>query len=405
MSRDRIEHAPHTAATPVRPLRMLFTSAGGSGHSDPLLPLAFAAQARGHAVAFATRPWMVSSLEALGLPVFAAGSDLGLAPVRRPLRVRDAESEMRAAAAGFGQRIARERARDLLGVLASWQPDLVVCEELDFGAMVAAERSARPHATVLVCAAGFVRPSLFAPAVDAVRAEHGLPADPALAALARHLVLSPLPPSLCDPASATPATLRSFRAASRPAPPDEALGAWLARRSGRPLVYATLGTVFALESGDLFARIVSALRDLEVDAVVSVGPDLDPAELGPQPAHVRVTSWVSHAQLLPHCDAVISHGGSGTVLAALAHGVPLILLPMGADQPRNAARCAALGVARVLDAQRATPGALRDAVAAVLRDAAMREAARRLRDEIAALPEPAHAVALLEALAHRGVAA
>jgi UDP:flavonoid glycosyltransferase YjiC (YdhE family) len=103
--------------------------------------------------------------------------------------------------------------------------------------------------------------------------------------------------------------------------------------------------------------------------------------------------------LLPHCAAVVSHGGSGSVIGALTHGLPMVLLPMGADQPLNAARCADLGIARALDAVEATPETVRAAVATVLTDPSYRRAAERLRDEIAALPGPAHAVVLLERLA------
>jgi UDP:flavonoid glycosyltransferase YjiC (YdhE family) len=98
------------------------------------------------------------------------------------------------------------------------------------------------------------------------------------------------------------------------------------------------------------------------------------------------------------CAAVVSHGGSGTVLGALAHGLPSVLLPMGADQPWNAARCEQLGVALVLGALRATPAEVREAVSTVLDDPSYRAAAERVRDEIRALPGPEHAVRLLERL-------
>jgi UDP:flavonoid glycosyltransferase YjiC (YdhE family) len=98
-------------------------------------------------------------------------------------------------------------------------------------------------------------------------------------------------------------------------------------------------------------------------------------------------------------SAVISHGGSGSVIGALAHGLPSVLIPMGADQPLNASRCVDLGVARVLDALGAKPATVRAAVTSVLEDLTYRIAAERLRDEIAALPGPAHAVMLLERLA------
>jgi UDP:flavonoid glycosyltransferase YjiC (YdhE family) len=380
---------------------MLFTSAGGSGHLEPLLPIARASGAAGHHVAFAARPWMVPAVEALGFPVFAAGSDAGLAPVRRPLVAFDLEREMRAVGPGFGRRVARARAQDLLACCAAWRPDLLVCEELDFGAMVVAERLSLPHATVLVSATGgFVRAEHVAAYVDEVRAEHGLPPDPRLAMVGRHLVLSPFPPSFRDPEAAfPPAThaIRGLEAAPGDAPPSALEG-----RGGEPVVYLTLGTVFPVESGDLFQRVLAGLRDLEARVVVTVGRDLDPGELGPQPEHVRIERYVPQALLLPHCDLVVSHAGSGSVLGALAHGLPMLLLPIGADQPLNAARCQALGVARTLDALAATPAVIRDAAASLLAEPDPRRAASRIRDEIAVLPDPAEAVAVLERLATRG---
>ena len=78
--------------------------------------------------------------------------------------------------------------------------------------------------------------------------------------------------------------------------------------------------------------------------------------------------------------------------------MPLVLLPMGADQPYNAARCEALGVARSLDVIDATPGDVRDAAAAVLGEPSYRAAADKMR--MSSRPCPAgHAIALIERLA------
>ena len=193
-------------------MRILFTFAGGSGHLEPLVPIARAAERAGHTVAFAGRPRTVPQVEALGLAAFATGSDLGLTPKRRALAPVDVEREMRAVGPGFGGRIARERAADVRALCADWRPDVLVCEELDFGAMVAAERLGLPHATVLVVAEGsFVRPAIVAPALDAVRAEHGLPPDPGLTRIGRHLVLSAIPPGFRDPAFPLPPGAQALR--------------------------------------------------------------------------------------------------------------------------------------------------------------------------------------------------
>jgi UDP:flavonoid glycosyltransferase YjiC (YdhE family) len=367
-------------------VRLLFAFTGGRGHLEPLVPIAVAAADAGHSVAFGGRPAIVANVRDLGFTAFPFGRDL--TPKRIPLQELDADREDRVLREGFAGRIGRERTADILALAAAWLPDLVVCDEIDFGSMIAAERLGLPYASVLVVAAGsFVRPEVVAEPLDELRAEHGLPPDPQLAMLSRYLVLSPFPPSFRDPAFPLPATAHGFRTVT----PEHS------EREG-PTVYFTLGTVFNVESGDLFVRVLAGLRELQLDVVATVGSEIHPAELGPLPDRIRVERYVAQSSILPRCSAVVSHAGSGTVLGALAHGLPSVLLPMGADQPLNAARCVELGVARVLDAIRATPEDVRDSVAAVLSDPRYRSSAERLRDEVAALPEPAHAVMLLERL-------
>jgi UDP:flavonoid glycosyltransferase YjiC (YdhE family) len=381
------------------PKRMLFTFAGGSGHLEPLIPLARAAEAERRTVAFAGRPWMTPQVDAAGFPSFPAGSDAGLTPERLPLAEVNLDQDMRDVGSGFGRRIARERAADILRLCREWHPDLLVCEEFDFGAMVVAERLGLPYATVLVSATGtFVRNEFVAGPLDEVRAEHGLPRDPSLAMLSRYLVLTPFPPSLRDPDFPSPPTAHHVRLASFDAASNEAALPWLARRRRAPTVYFTLGTVYNLESGDLFQRVLAGLRELPINLIVTVGRDLDPDELGRQPANVHIERFVPQSALVPHCDLVVSHAGSGSVLGALAHGLPMVLIPIGADQPLNAARCRALGVAEVLDAVSATPEMVRAAVSRVLADDGFRGPALRIRDEIAALPGPEHGVTLLDRL-------
>jgi MGT family glycosyltransferase len=144
--------------------------------------------------------------------------------------------------------------------------------------------------------------------------------------------------------------------------------------------------------------VLDGLRGLPFDVIATVGPHIDPAEFGKLPDRFELAEYVPQSDVLPRSDVVVSHGGSGSVLGALAHGLPQVLIPMGADQPANAKRCEELGLARVLDAVAATPEDVRDAVSTVLSNPTYRAAAVRLRDDIAALPGPEHAVALLERL-------
>lgn len=170
-------------------------------------------------------------------------------------------------------------------------------------------------------------------------------------------------------------------------------------RPNAPVIYFTLGTEFGVESGDLYERVLAGLRALPVNLLMTVGSQIDPTEFGPQPDNVRIAQYVPQDEVLPHCDVVVSHGGSGSVIGALAHGIPTLLVPIGADQPMNAQRCVELDVGRRLNAVTATPADVRAAVTELLAVPTYRQEAERLRTELAALPGPAHAAALLEQVA------
>jgi UDP:flavonoid glycosyltransferase YjiC (YdhE family) len=88
---------------------------------------------------------------------------------------------------------------------------------------------------------------------------------------------------------------------------------------------------------DVFRTVLDGCRRHPVNVVTTVGPGVDPADLGTQPANVLVLPYLGQAVLLPHCDAVISHAGAGTMLGALCFGLPQLCLPQGTDQPHNTA--------------------------------------------------------------------
>lgn len=265
-------------------MRFLFTFAGGSGHFEPLAPLARAALAAGHTVAFAGQAAMLAAIEAAGFLAFAtAGATLSATPVRQPLLKVDRTREERDLRDGFATRLAHTRADALLTLGGTWQPDLLVCDEVDFGAMIAAERLGVPYATVLVIAAGsFVRKEVVGFALNELRAEYGLPPDPELIMLSRYLVLSPFPPSYRDPAFPLPATAHAMRPPLVSAPLAVNRPPWPVALPAAPTIYFTLGTVFNVESGDLFERVLAGLRELPVNVVATVGRELDPASFGPR---------------------------------------------------------------------------------------------------------------------------
>lgn len=127
-----------------------------------------------------------------------------------------------------------------------------------------------------------------------------------------------------------------------------------------------------------------------------LGRELDPAGFGPQPPHVRLERFVPQEDLLHEVDLVVSHGGSGSLMAALAHGLPSVLLPLGADQPHNARRAEELGVATSLDAATATPEEIGSRVRTALAGTGTRERCRSVADELCTLPDVGAAVSALE---------
>ena len=158
----------------------------------------------------------------------------------------------------------------------------------------------------------------------------------------------------------------------------------------------TLGTVY--NGTRALQAAIEGLADLGARVLVTVGPDGDPTALGPVPDHVTVARWVNQADVLPHCAALVSHGGSGTFLGALGLGLPQLCLPQAADQFRNAAAAVSTGAGLALAPDAATPEAVRDAVRRILLEDGFRRAAAGLADAIRAMPGPAEVVTVLERL-------
>jgi MGT family glycosyltransferase len=210
------------------------------------------------------------------------------------------------------------------------------------------------------------------------------------------LYVDTCPPSLQNPEIADLTAVQPLRPAAAEMPTG-ANPAWLDRLAGMPIVYVTMGTIWNRDAS-LFRLVIEALRDEGVALVVTVGRKNDPAALGPQPDNVVVHRYVPQAQLLAHCDAVIAHGGSGTTLGALAYGLPLLLIPQGADQYSNADRVVAAGAGRRLLRQDVTIPAIRQSVRWFLDDPGYRRAAERIQAEIRTMPSAPQAIERIEAL-------
>ena len=152
----------------------------------------------------------------------------------------------------------------------------------------------------------------------------------------------------------------------------------------------------------MFRVLLDALADVDCNVIATVGPRSAPAELEPIPENAHVERYISQSLVLPLASVVVAHGGSGSTLAALAHGLPMLVVPQGADQFENAQQCVAIGVGKLLLPDELTAEAARESVVSLLEDDQHKESARRVAQEISAMPEPAALVPMLVATALQG---
>jgi UDP:flavonoid glycosyltransferase YjiC (YdhE family) len=272
---------------------------------------------------------------------------------------------------------------------------------VEFAASVAADLAGVLHARVAVHH-GSVEDDflpLAAGPVDTLRRQVGLPPDDG-ASLRAEPVFTFFPAALDDPADA-PTARAPFRVRVPTDEPSPAAAAWATADDGRPLVYFTFGTIAggSPHVRSIYRTALDAVAELPVRALLTTGRGLEAGVLGAIPANVHVEAWVPQSDVLPRAAAIVCHGGSGTVLGALAAGVPMVAVPMFADQPHNARRIAAVGAGLALSKPDAR--VLRAAIERVLADAEHRRVARRIAEEIATLPTADDVVDVLVAMADR----
>ena len=135
---------------------------------------------------------------------------------------------------------------------------------------------------------------------------------------------------------------------------------------GPPWVLVTLSLAPQREEIRLARAALRALADQRVRVLLTMSEQHPLNDLLPLPENARIESYVSHAEVLKRARLVVSHAGHGVVLKALSHGVPMVLVPWGRDQPGVAARAEALGVAEVIPREALSDSRLSDAVVAVL---------------------------------------
>jgi UDP:flavonoid glycosyltransferase YjiC (YdhE family) len=380
-------------------MRFLFTTIPGSGHFNPLVPTALALQRRGHDVVFAASPTFAPAIEAAGFEAHPAGP-AWLERLSDPVMQKIMAGEF------FVDLIRMGMVEGIIRAAKATGADAIVRGSGELGGLVAGAILELPVASAAPAAAKFYEP-MIRPSVARAAAEHGLDGERVTDVDFEMLRIDRTPPSLEMPGYVAPANAINVR----PEPFDGGgeLPAWFDDLGGRPLVYVTLGTVM---NGNisLFRLIADALADQPFEVVIALGHGIPRDALGDVADNVRVGGYLPQTRILERASAVVNHGGYNTMSAALGAGLPLFLLPMGADQPYNTERCISAGAALgVIQPQPDGPpsaapppftppdaAVIRDGTRRLLDEPAFREAARGIAAEIAALPPAAFAAERLE---------
>jgi len=402
--------------------RFLFTSNAGYGHIHPLIPLALALKEAGHTVAFAMSPSRQHLIEAAGFTFFPLVTSFLTDPEYQQLKSQlktmplDLEHELFAYPRLFCGIASRLRVPKLVEIAQEWQPDMFIREAGEYGVVVAAEYLNLPHA-VVACAASLKGQAIFereiAAQLDPIRQQWGLPPDPDLTALYRYLQLSYSPPTFSKEEvgyaglqGSVPPTTHFIRPQFFDQSNNESLPAWMGQLPKQPTVYVTLGTEVNSEP-DLYPRvlqtIIAGLRDAPLNLIVTLGRDKDPADFGPQPANIHIERYIPQSLLLPYCQLIVQHGGSNSLLAALNIGLPMVIVPLIADQFFNANVVHKLQLGQVLQLEQLTPDSIRAKVEEVLANPLYRQNILRLQTEMHALPDQQQAVELVEQVARSEV--
>ncbi|MBL1262687.1 glycosyltransferase [Methylomicrobium sp. RS1] len=231
--------------------------------------------------------------------------------------------------------------------------------------------------------------------IQARRQKLGLPVPQRIAeAWSNRLQISQQPAAFEFPRQELPEQVRFVGPLRLPAGYPTVPFPW-ERLDGRPLIYASLGTLQNRVAQN-FRALAAACEGHDAQLVISTGNGLAPEALGELPGKPIVVPFAPQAELLRHAALAVTHAGLNTALDALAHGVPMVAVPVTNEQPGIAARIAWVGAGEVCAQRQITPQSLRPLIERVLKDASYCAAAARMSEAIRDSGGAPRAVELIE---------
>jgi hypothetical protein len=356
-----------------------------------LLPFLNAARGQGHETLVVAPPALAGMVEETGHPFRAGGEppEAAVAPIRERLPVVAArEASVLGNRELFGRLATTAMLPAMDATFTRWQPDVVLRDPCEYASAVVV-----PPSGIVVAQVAIGLAEVEWNSIDV--------AAPALEAHRRGLVdkLRRSPYVTRFPASLDPSPFPDSRRFREPAPgPRGPLPNWW-DGSRAPLVSVSFGTVLGHMSiaAEAYQTVLQAVDGIDARVLLTVGRRFDTSQLARIPSNVHVEAWVDQADALVEAELVVCHGGSGTTFGALGAGVPLVVVPLFADQFANSLRVAESGAGVVLDTGQDGDGRRRplrlddaaritQAIESVRADSSYRERARRVAAEMTIAP-------------------
>jgi UDP:flavonoid glycosyltransferase YjiC (YdhE family) len=357
--------------------RVLMVTWDGGGNVPPLLCIGAELRERGHDVRFLGHEEQRASI---------AGAGFTFTPYRHALpwsRVHPRDP-----AAAFATFVDGGAGRDLEETLVDAPADAVVADCLMLGPLQAAEATGLPTVALVHSFYAFFGQALPHSPITEMGAPHGRAPQALWDAATEVIVASD---NELDPATEPiPANVHWTGVAQGPATP--------ASRDDRSRVLLSLSTVWFEGQQEAIQRILDALADLPVDVIATIDESIAADDLR-VPANVHGSRFVAHTEVMPTVALVIGHGGHATTMLALAHDLPLLVVPQHPmlDQPMIGQVLAAQGAGLVVE-QQASREQLREAIGALLNDDSYARAAAAIGTRLREQHGAARAADRIEAL-------